>query len=145
MIEASEFLDSVRMMEVKIQMKARQLQHLRDTATNTTAPMDRELVTHTKNVGAMGDTVAMIIDMEAEIKLLKGVVDARRKEILWLLDQLNPEDASILSYVYVERISTKDLCRELFLSRRQVQRRLKDALKAFQAVLNQHQDNRLTD
>ena len=101
-------------------------------------------MTHTKKVGAMGDTVAMIIDMEAEIKLLRGVVDARRKEILWLLDQLNPEDASILSYVYVERVSTKDLCRELFLSRRQVQRRLKDALKAFQAVLNQRQDNRLT-
>ena len=141
MIEAREFLESVSTMEIKIQMKTRQVQHLRDTLTNTTPPMDRELVTHTKNVDVMGNTVAMIIDTEAEIKLLESMKDERRKEILSLLDQLNPKNASILSYVYVERVPTKELCQELFLSRRQVQRRLKDALKAFQTVLNESKEN----
>ena len=141
MIEAREFLESVSTMEIKIQMKTRQVQHLRDTLTNTTSPMDRELVTHTKNVDVMGNTVAMIIDTEAEIKLLESMKDERRKEILSLLDQLNPKNASILSYVYVERVPTKELCQELFLSRRQVQRRLKDALKAFQTVLNESKEN----
>ena len=141
MIEAREFLESVSTMEIKIQMKTRQVQHLRDTLTNTTSPMDRELVTHTKNVDVMGNTVAMIIDTEAEIKLLESMKDERRKEILSLLDQLNPKNASILSYVYVERVPTKELCQELFLSRRQVQRRLKDALIAFQTVLNESKEN----
>ena len=141
MIEAREFLESVSTMEIKIQMKTRQVQHLRDTLTNTTSPMDRELVTHTKNVDVMGNTVAMIIDTEAEIKLLESMKDERRKEILSLLDQLNPKNASILSYVYVERVPTKELCQELFLSRRQVQRRLKEALKAFQTVLNESKEN----
>ena len=141
MIEAREFLESVSTMETKIQMKTRQVQHMRDTLTNTTSPMDRELVTHTKNVDVMGNTVAMIIDTEAEIKLLESMKDERRKEILSLLDQLNPKNASILSYVYVERVPTKELCQELFLSRRQVQRRLKDALKAFQTVLNESKEN----
>ena len=51
MTDAREYLESIRSLEIRIQMKIRQVKKLRDSLTSITAPMDKEQVTHTKNVG----------------------------------------------------------------------------------------------
>ena len=81
MMKAFDFLDSIRTMEFRIQIKTRQAQHLRDTMSNITAPMDKEQVSHTKNVSALQDTMAMVLDIENEIKELRSIVSKRQKEV----------------------------------------------------------------
>ena len=136
MMMAFDYLDSLRTIEIRIQIKTRQAQHLRDTMSNITAPMDKEQVSHTKNVSAMQDTMAMVLDIEEEISELRNQLTKRRREILIILDQMKPEYASVLSGKFVERRSTKEIGNMLFLSKRQIERRLKDALDAFQLILN---------
>ena len=136
MIKAFDYLDSIRAMEARIQLKTRQAQHLRDTMSNITAPMDNEQVSHTRNVSTMADTMAMVLDLEEEISELKNTQTKRRKEILTILDQMKPEHASVLSGRFIEGKSTKELGNIMFLSMRQIERRLNDALDAFQLILN---------
>lgn len=136
MMKAFDYLDSLRTIEIRIQIKTRQAQHLRDTMSNITAPMDKEQVSHTKNVSAMQDTMAMVLDLDEEISDLKNTLRKRRKEILTILDQMKPEHASVLSGRFIEGKSTKELGSIMFLSMRQIERRLNDALEAFQLILN---------
>lgn len=136
MMKAFDYLDSLRTIEIRIQIKTRQAQHLRDTMSNITAPMDKEQVSHTKNVSAMQDTMAMVLDLEEEISDLKNTLRKRRKEILTILDQMKPEHASVLSGRFIEGKSTKELGSIMFLSMRQIELRLNDALEAFQLILN---------
>lgn len=136
MIKAFDYLDSVRTIEIRIQIKTRQAQHLRDTMSNITAPMDKEQVSHTKNVSAMQDTMAMVLDIEEEISELRNRLTKRRREILIILDQMKPEYASVLSGRFIERKTTKELGNILYLSKRQIERRMKDALDTFQLILN---------
>ena len=136
MMMAFDYLDSLRTIEIRIQIKTRQAQHLRDTMSSISAPMDKEQVSHTKNVSAMQDTMAMVLDIEEEISELRNQLTKRRREILIILDHIKSEYASVLSGKFVERRSTKEIGNMLFLSKRQIERRLKDALDAFQLILN---------
>lgn len=136
MMKAFDYLDSLRTIEIRIQIKTRQARHLRDTMSNITAPMDKEQVSHTKNVSAMQDTMAMVLDLEEEISELKNTLMKRRKEILTILDHMKPEHANILSGRFIEGKSTKELGNIMFLSMRQIERRLNDALDVFQLILN---------
>ncbi|MBQ9210182.1 MAG: sigma-70 family RNA polymerase sigma factor [Clostridia bacterium] len=136
MMKAFDYLDSIRAMEIRIQLKARQAQHLRDTMSNITAPMDKEQVSHTKNVSAMQDAMAMVLDLEEEISQLKNMLMKRRKEIMTILDQMKPEYADVLSGRFIEGKSTKELGNIMFLSMRSIERRLNEALDAFQLMLN---------
>jgi hypothetical protein len=75
MMMAFDYLDSLRTIEIRIQIKTRQAQHLRDTMSSITAPMDKEQVSHTKNVSAMQDTMAMVLDIEEEISDIKREIN----------------------------------------------------------------------
>ena len=60
MLKAFDYLDSIRVMKLRIQIKTRQAQQLRDTVSNITASMDEEHVSHTKNTSAMADAIFAI-------------------------------------------------------------------------------------
>ena len=136
MIDARQYLRSFRTKESQIQLKLEQIQRLKDRLLSTSASMDKEQVSHTKNVSAMQDTMAMVLDIEEEISELRNRLTKRRREILIILDQMKPEYASVLSGRFIERKTTKELGNILYLSKRQIERRMKDALDAFQLILN---------
>ena len=136
MLKAFDYLDSIRTMEKKIQLKIRQAQHLRDSLGNITAPMDKERVSHTTNVSTIADTMAMILGIEEEISELRNSMCKRQREILTILDKMEPEYATVLSGRFIEGKSVKELGVVLFLSRRQIERRMIDALAEFQIKLN---------
>lgn len=81
-------------------------------------------------------TMAMILDIEEEISELRNILCKRQKEILTILDKMEPEYASVLSGRFIEGKSVKELRTVLFLSRRQIERRMNDALAEFQIKLN---------
>ena len=121
MLKAFDYLDSIRTMEKKIQLKIRQAQHLRDSLGN---------------VSTIADTMAMILDIEEEISELRNSMCKRQREILTILDKMEPEYATVLSGRFIEGKSVKELGVVLFLSRRQIERRMIDALAEFQIKLN---------
>ncbi len=138
MIDAYEYLSSIRAVEIRIQMKIDQVHRLRDRVDSISAPpLDKDHVTHTKDLSAMQKTLAMIFDLEREIDQQTCELIGKKQEALCIFDQMHAESAQILSCYYLKGQSTKDLGKTMFLSRRQVQRRLKEALREFQAVLCQ--------
>ena len=78
----------------------------------------------------------MVLDIEEEISELENTLTKRRQEILTILDQMKPEHAIVLSGRFIEGKSTKELGNIMFLSMRQIERRLNDAVGAFQLILN---------
>ena len=74
--------------------------------------------------------------IEEEISELRNILCKRQKEILTILDKMEPEYASVLSGRFIEGKSVKELRTVLFLSRRQIERRMNDALAEFQIKLN---------
>ena len=52
-MNARQYLKSLRNKESRIQIKMRQIQKLRDRLLSTSAPMDKEQVSHTTNVSVM--------------------------------------------------------------------------------------------
>lgn len=81
-------------------------------------------------------TMAMILDIEEEISELRNSMCKRQREILTILDKMEPEYATVLSGRFIEGKSVKELGVVLFLSRRQIERRMIDALAEFQIKLN---------
>lgn len=64
----------------------RQIQKLRDRLLSTSAPMDKEQVSHTTNVSVMADTIAMIVDMQKEVEAQTVEYLKQKWEAMKLLD-----------------------------------------------------------
>ena len=55
MTDAREYLTSIRKAEERLSLKKRQVENLRDRLTSLSVPTDKEVVSHTPNVGVMAD------------------------------------------------------------------------------------------
>lgn len=136
MTDARKYLESIRAAKMRIQLKLKRVQDLRDSLTSLTVPLDHDQVSHSRNVDIMADTVALIKDMEREIDQQTCALLTAKKEAYQLLDQIQPDYASILTSYYFEQKSTDELARLMHMSRRQAQRNLSAAIDAFQSVLD---------
>lgn len=137
MTDAREYLESIRKTELRLQMKKQQLQTLKDRLLCITPAMEQELVSHTRNVGAMGDSIALILDMEKEIDHETKEFMLVKLKALSLMNQIAPEHSTILIERFFEAKTFPEIGKILFVTERQAQRRLKDAVAAYQHVLNE--------
>ena len=138
MIDARTYLESFRPAESRLQLKIRQLNGIRERVLSITAPLGKELVSHTPNVGIMADTVAMIIDMENEVEKQVSDIMQRKREAYLLLDQMKPKSAQMLMDYYFEGKSLSEIGSSLHIVKRHAQRKLNEAIEEFQAVLDQN-------
>lgn len=138
MTDARKYLESFRIQESRIQLKTEQVQSLQERLTSITAPMDKEQVSHTKNVGIMADTVAMIVDIQREIDQQTADLYRRKREAYQLLDQLHPAHERLLLDRYLEEKTLDELRGRLFVSKRQLLRRSKEAIAELQKVIDRN-------
>ena len=138
MTDARKYLESFRIQESRIQLKTEQVQSLQERLTSITAPMDKEQVSHTKNVGIMADTVAMIVDIQREIDQQTADLYRRKREAYQLLDQLHPAHERLLLDRYLEGKTLDELRGRLFVSKRQLLRRSKEAIAELQKVIDRN-------
>ena len=136
MIKASDYLQSFRIAEQRIQLKILQVQRLREQLVSFSPLMDKEQVSHTKKVGVMAETVAAIIDLEKEIDHQMSELLKKKGEAYHLLDQIKPENAKVLLEHFFSGKTVDALSHEIHVCKRHAQRRLNDAILEFQAVLN---------
>ena len=128
MTDARKYLESFRIQESRIQLKTEQVQSLQERLTSITAPMDKEQVSHTKNVGIMADTV----DQQT------ADLYRRKREAYQLLDQLHPAHERLLLDRYLEGKTLDELRGRLFVSKRQLLRRSKEAIAELQKVIDRN-------
>lgn len=136
MIDAREYLQFFRDIGARIRMKENQLQDIRDRLSNISPQMDGELVSHTRNVGVMGDRIAILVDMREELEQQVADLYCREQEAYRLLDQISPEGAGILTEYYFKRKSLTECGMVYHIAKRQAQRRLNEAIAEFQTVLS---------
>ncbi len=139
MIDARLYLEYIRALDIRIQMKMRQIQHMRDSLTSISSSTDQEHVSKTRNDSVMADTIAKIADIEKEIRHQATDLVAKKGEAIRLMDQLDADQANILSGYYLERRTTKELADSMYISRRQVERKISAAICEFQRVLSERQ------
>ena len=84
----------------------------------------------------MADTVVLIIDMQKEIDLQTSVILEKKHEAYLLLDKIKPENAAILMDRFLEGKTVMSISQSMQVTKRQTQRKLKDAIEEFQIVLN---------
>ena len=99
---AKEYLNQAYWLDRRIDSKLEQLSALRDTATKTTAVMDGEVVSHTRNVHSLQDVIAKIMDMQAEINSdIDALVDLKRDIMRTIKEIENPEYQTLLELRYL--------------------------------------------
>jgi len=141
MTDAREYLESIRKTELRLQMKKQQLQTLKDRLLCITPAMEQELVSHTRNVGAMGDSIALILDMEKEIDHETKEFMLVKLKALSLMNLIAPEHSAILIERFLEAKTFPEIGKTLYVTERQAQRRLKKAVTEYQQVLNESESH----
>ena len=137
MTDAKDYLKSFKREEAIIQLKSRQLQSLRDRLQSISVPMDKEQVSHTKNVEVMSETIALIVDMEKEIdQQTTKLIESKRKAYR-LFDKINPNSAVLLMDRYMEGKKNSMICEERFITDRHLRRLMSEAIRELQIILNQ--------
>lgn len=139
MIDARQYLRSFRVKESKLQLKLEQIQRLRDRLLNTSAPMDKEQVSHTTNVSVMADTIATIVDLQKEADMQASEFLKEKWKAMELMEQIRPESSAVLIARYFEGKTYPEIGHEQFITERQAQRKEKTAIKEFQRVLDRNE------
>ena len=99
---AKEYLNQAYWLDRRIDSKLEQLSALRDTATKTTAVMDSEVVSHTRNVHSLQDVMAKIIDIQEEINGdIDALVDLKRDIMRTIREIEDPEAQTVLELRYL--------------------------------------------
>ena len=97
-----EYLNQAYWLDRRIDSKLEQLSALRDTATKTTAVMEGELVSHTRNVHSLQDVIAKIVDMQEEINSdIDALVDLKRDIMRTIKAVDSPEHQTLLELRYL--------------------------------------------
>ena len=139
MNDAREYLEYFRTTEAKIKLKIKQIQSLQDRLLSLSPSLEQEHVSHTKNVAVMADTIAIITDIQRDIDQQTSEIFQRRREAYQLLDQISPENATILIARYFDGKTVQGISQMIHVTKRQAQRRINDAIEELKGVLNENQ------
>ena len=133
---AREYLDSIADAGKTIRGLKAKIEKMRESLTSISVPMDKEQVTHTKNVSAMSDQISRIVDLEREMQQEAERLSQMRLEALYYINQLDEIHSSILTMRYFERKSIKQIMEETHFSKSTTFEHLHNAMNCFQNILD---------
>lgn len=133
---AKAYLEQIGRLDRQIDSKLVILSSLEANATRTTAAMEGEAVSHTRNVHALQDTIARIIDLRQEIDAdTDALVDLRdeARHIIERLDDASCQTVLTLRYVWLK--SWDDVAASLSYNLRSVYKVRDRALAKLDAMI----------
>ena len=137
-VSAQAFLSQAYCMELQVQSKLQQIANLRALATQVHSFSSTEPVSHTRDVTAMQDTIAKIIEEEKILNSrIDRLVDAKR-EIREVIDLV--EDVTlrlILEKRYLLFQPWEEIAIDLGITSRWAKDRHKEALKVVDRILDE--------
>jgi len=121
LMTAKEYLRQAYRLDQKINSKLRQINSLRALSQKVTASYDGDVVSHTRNVTGLEDSVIRLIESEDELnQQIKELVDLRR-EIARVIDAVgNDTYQMILEMRYLCYMSWNEIAENMNYSRRWV-------------------------
>ena len=127
-MQAKEFLNKIRHIDMMIDCKCSQIKGLRDRLTSISCPMD-EKVQSTKDPDKFTDPVSKIIELEKEINEdIDNLVDLKRKARK-SIEQLNDDREKLVLYKrYFENKTFEQISVEMNYSWRRIHQFHSDAL-----------------
>jgi DNA-directed RNA polymerase specialized sigma subunit len=107
MTDAKTYLHQVRLYDTHINNKLEEMQRLKDLAKRITTSLKPDMVSSSGNHDKIGDAVAKIVDLEAEIdKAIDAYVDKKR-EVSGVIEKV--KDADQLNVLYKRYIFFENL------------------------------------
>ena len=109
-MDAKEYLNSVKMLDLQIKNKLIERQLWRDIALGITANMDGERVQSSGSKSKMSNAVDKLVDMEDEINsLVDRLIDAK-KDVIKTIEQLkSPLQYDVLHMHYIQFLSFQEI------------------------------------
>ena len=134
---AKEYLSQAYWLDRRINSKLEQLSSLNDMATRSTSVMSDDVVSRTRNVHAMEDVIAKIVDMKAEVNAeIDRLVDLKRDMTRLIKLVKNPQYQLILEMRYLTYKSWREIAEALELDDRYVYKLHGLALREFEKYLS---------
>lgn len=116
-----EYLQQVRLYDSHISTKLEDLQRLKEMVTKITPTLKDNVVSGGGNQDKLGDAIAKIIDLEAEIDRDIDRYVAAKQEISATLDKLtDPDQLQVLHMRYVQYMTWEQIACEMNMSYRNV-------------------------
>lgn len=107
MTDAKTYLHQVKLYDIHINNKLEEMQRLKDLAKRITTSLKPDMVSSSGNHDKIGDAVAKIVDLEAEIdKAIDAYVDKKR-EVSGVIEKV--KDADQLNVLYKRYIFFENL------------------------------------
>lgn len=102
-MEAKDFLNQVKKLDLQITNKLIEKQQWKDIALGITANMDGERVQSSGKKSKMAEAIDKCVDMESEIdRLVDKLIDVK-KEVIWTIEQLDsPTEYNVLHLIYIQ-------------------------------------------
>ena len=128
-MSAKAYLQSIEKMNAQIEYKQREVESLRDLLLKITGSIEQDRVQNSMNNDKTGDTIAKIVDLQNEINSEIDALVDRKREIMQLLDEIDPKSSCLLYKRYFEFKTWEQIAVEMGYSYRQVTRLHGKALK----------------
>ena len=134
-MDAKEFLNQVKKLDLQITNKLIEKQQWKDIALGITANMDGERVQSSGAKSKMADAIGRCVDMEAEIDSLVDKLIDIKKEVIWTIEQLDsPTEYNLMHLRYIQYIPLKDIAEKWGMEYTNVTTIHGRALKNVQAI-----------
>ena len=135
-MNAKEYLGQAYRLDQHINDRLMQLSQLRALTQRITTAYDSEVVSRTRNVHALEDSVIRLMEAEQEYVEAERQYSDLRNQVCSLLQRLDdPMNADILRLRYVEHKRMPAIAKELHLSRSSIYSRHEIALSELQGIL----------
>ena len=133
---AKEYLSQAYRLDRRIDSKLEQLSALRDTTTKATSVMNDVVVSRSRNMQSLQDTIAKIVDMERELDHdIDQLVDLKRDTTRLIKLVNNPQYQLILEMRYLTYQSWREIADQLEVDERYIYKLHGLALKEFEKNL----------
>lgn len=108
-MNAKEFLLQIKKLDRLIENKLIEVRQLKEIANNAVGNMAGEKVQSTKNPQRIAEAICQYVDLENEINAdIDRLIDTR-KNVISVIEQLNPTEYDILHKIYVQNITLQDV------------------------------------
>ena len=109
-MEAKEYLNQVKKLDLQIRNKLIEKQQWKDIALGITANMDGERVQSSGGKSKMSDAIEKCVDMEAEIDRLVDELIDTKKDVIQTIERLDsPTEYDILHKRYIQFMSLQEI------------------------------------
>jgi DNA-directed RNA polymerase specialized sigma subunit len=101
-LKAKDFLTQLEKLDKLIENKTVEKAQWRSIATNVTAQVGGERVQSSGNPHKITDAIATYLDLEQEIDRFLSDQIEKKKDIIRVIEQLNPTEYDVLHKIYVQ-------------------------------------------